>query len=277
MEAGEPFGADVIPHFNGGLFKDIQIIDLLPEEIKEVHQTAQCDWSSVEPSIFGTLFERLLDPDKRSQIGAHYTSRDDIETLLKPVLLAPLRREWEEVKAKAEKLWATVQKEARGGGKKKADSKSRRQLDRLIEGFADRLAHVTVLDPACGSGNFLYVAIHLLLDLEKEVLNYAGDRGVSRIPLVLPTQLLGLEVNAYAQQLAQVVIYIGYLQWRHFNGYSTRRDPILDPFENIRHRDAVLDLTDPANPTEPEWPAAEFIVGNPPFLGDKKLRSGLGG
>ena len=85
-----------------------------------------------------------------------------------------------------------------------------------------------------------------------------------------------MEINPYAQQLAQVVIWIGYLQWMHFNGYQSRRDPVLDPFENIRRTDAILDLSDPANPKEPEWPEAEFIVGNPPFLGGKLLRTNLG-
>ncbi len=276
MQSGEPFGADAILRFNGGLFADIHIIDLRADEIDEVHDAARCDWSSVEPTIFGTLFERSLDPSKRSQIGAHYTSRADIETVLKPVLLTPLQREWEQVKQQAAKAWVKVQAEARKGRTRRTDSKARRQFDLILEQFRDRLAHVNVLDPACGSGNFLYVAIHLLLDLEKEVLNFASAHDVDLIPLVRTTQLFGLEINPYAQQLAQVVVWIGYLQWKYFNGYQAPLDPVLDPFENIRHTDAVLDISDPDNPKEPEWPAAEFIVGNPPFLGTKKLRSELG-
>lgn len=276
MQSGEPFGADAILRFNGGLFADIRVIDLRASEMDEVHDAARCDWSSVEPTIFGTLFERSLDPSKRSQIGAHYTSRADIETVLKPVLLAPLQREWEQVKQQAEKAWQKVQNESRKGRSRRGDSKARRQFDRLLEQFLDRLAHVTVLDPACGSGNFLYVAIHLLLDLEKEVLTYAAEHDLGLIPLVRPTQLFGLEINPYAQQLAQVVVWIGYLQWKYFNGYQPQLDPVLDPFENIHHTDAVLDVSDPENPKEPEWPTAEFIVGNPPFLGGKKLRAELG-
>ncbi|MBI1914903.1 MAG: class I SAM-dependent DNA methyltransferase [Planctomycetes bacterium] len=276
METGEPFGADSIDRFNGGLFSDSDTIDLLPQEIEELHQAAGCDWSSVEPTIFGTLFERSLDPTKRSQIGAHYTSREDIETVLRPVLLTPLRHEWEQVREEADELWIKVQAEAGKDRKRRTDSKARRDFDRLIGDFAERLAHLKVLDPACGSGNFLYVAIRLLLELEKEVLTYASERGLSRYPLVSPTQLHGLEINDYAQQLAQVVVWIGYLQWRHFNGYQIARDPVLDPIETIRHTDAVVDQSDPANPREPEWPAAEFIVGNPPFLGNKLFRSKLG-
>jgi SAM-dependent methyltransferase len=275
MQSGEPFGADAILRFNGGLFAYVHIIDLRAGEIDEVHEAARCDWSSVEPTIFGTLFERSLDPSKRSQIGAHYTSRADIETVLKPVLLAPLQREWEQVKRQAEKVWLKVQAEARKGRSRRSDSKARRQFDQILEQLLHRLAHVTVLDPACGSGNFLYVAIHLLLDLEKEVLTYAAEHDLSLIPLVRPTQLFGLEINPYAQQLAQVVVWIGYLQWKYFNGYQAPFDPVLDPFENISHTDAILDLSDPNNPKEPEWPTAEFIVGNPPFLGGNRIRRKL--
>ena len=135
---------------------------------------------------------------------------------------------------------------------------------------------MTILDAACGSGNFLYVALHLLLNLEKEVLTYAADHGFGRIPLVRPTQLRGLEINPYAHQLAQIVIWIGFLQWRYFNGFFAPPDPVLDPIDNILHKNAILYLTDPANPKEPDWPEAEFIVGNPPFLGNKLMRSKLG-
>ena len=135
---------------------------------------------------------------------------------------------------------------------------------------------VSVLDAACGSGNFLYVTINLLLDLEKEVIAYANTRGLSMIPRVHPSQLHGLEINPYAQQLAQVVIWIGYLQWMHHNGFKMPDDPVLSPIDSIRQMDAILDLSDPEHPKEPEWPEAEFIVGNPPFLGGKLLRRNLG-
>jgi type II restriction/modification system DNA methylase subunit YeeA len=151
MAGGEPFGADEILRFNGGLFADEETIDLLPDEIEQLHQAALADWSSVEPSIFGTLFERSLDPAKRSQIGAHYTSREDIETVLRPVFLVPLQREWEGVRQRAESLLAKAAK----APSRKAVAAARRQFERALEEFADRLAHVTVLDPACGSGNFL--------------------------------------------------------------------------------------------------------------------------
>lgn len=277
MAEGGDFGAVTIPYFNGGLFSDDEVFDLSIKEIEELIAVNSYDWSSVEPSVFGTLFERTLDPDKRAQIGAHYTSRADIVTLLEPVVMAPLRREWDAVRTKCDKLWEKLK--ADGGIARPAPSKTskpRKDHDKLLRDFVEHLAHVTILDPACGSGNFLYVAINLLLELEKEVIAYAASHGAPLLPQVRPTQLHGIEINPYAQQLAQVVIWIGYLQWMHHNGFNAPRDPILQPIESIRLMDAILDLSDPEIPKEPKWPKADFIVGNPPFLGDKKLRSGFG-
>jgi len=277
MASGEPFGADPILYFNGGLFADTETIDLEPDEISELLKASRYDWSAVEPTIFGTLFLRTLDPAHRAQIGAQYTSRQDIETLLQPVMLAPLRREWAETKGRADQLWEKVKAErGRKNENRRGESKARRDFEKAVLDFADRLTRVTVLDPACGSGNFLYVAIRLLLDLEKEVLTYAAEHGLQQLPWVSPRQLRGLEINEYAYQLAQVVLWIGFLQWMHENGQAPKLDPVLDTFANISNMDAILDLTDPANPREPEWPEAEFIVGNPPFLGDKKMRGDLG-
>jgi len=305
MEKGGAFGEHEIAWFNGGLFADTDVVPPTTAEAATLAQICTYDWASVEPSIFGTLFERILDPDKRSQIGAHYTSREDIETLLVPVMLAPLRREWDEVKANCEGILplaplppgevpargypgvradgAGVRAQGRGARaprrSKTAMSKPslpRKKLERALLDFAERLAHVTVLDPACGSGNFLYVALHMLLDLEKEVIGYGYSHGVPILGHVSPTQLHGLEINPYAQQLAQVAIWIGYLQWMHHNGFRMPDHPVLSPIESIRCADAILDLSDPEHPKEPEWPAAEFIVGNPPFLGNKRMRSALG-
>ncbi len=282
MAKGGDFGPDEIKWFNGGLFDDTDVLPLKKEEINILAAVNQYDWSNVEPAIFGTLFERTLDPDKRSQIGTHYTSKEDILTLLEPVLMAPLRREWAEVKNRCEgKLWPKLEKASRQAAGKKAGvsakaSKERKAFDRAIKDFTERLHAVTVLDPACGSGNFLYVSINLLLDLEKEVVAYAAAHGLSLIPHVRPTQLLGLEINAYAQQLAQVVIWIGYLQWMHHNGFKMPSDPVLEPIESIRCQDSILDLSDTENPKEPEWPNADFIVGNPPFLGGSKIWEKLG-
>jgi type II restriction/modification system DNA methylase subunit YeeA len=278
MAAGGDFGEHAILHFNGGLFADADVIELRLDEIRVIMTVSQFGWEHVEPSIFGTLFERLLDPDKRSQIGAHYTSKEDILTLVEPVLMAPLRREWEEVKQRCETVLRKIAAKPKTAGKRPTTKASKEQLEleKLLQGFLERLAHVTVLDPACGSGNFLYVALNLLLDLERDVIGFAAKSSVSLLPLVRPTQLAGIEINPYAQELAQVVVWIGFLQWKYQHGFATPRHPVLDPVETIRRMDAILDLSDPAHPREPDWPAADVIVGNPPFLGGKLLRTNLG-
>jgi len=270
MATGGDFGPVTIPWFNGGLFKDGEaVIDITADDIDQLAQLNTYDWANVEPSIFGTLFERTLDPAKRSQIGAHYTSREDIITLLEPVLMAPLRREWKAIQDRCDTLAAQL------ADKGKA-AKARKELDKILRDFVERLSTIKILDPACGSGNFLYVAINLLLDLEKEVIAYAARVGTTLLPQVRPTQLYGLEINPYAAELAQVVIWIGFLQWTHHNGFAAPRDPILQPIDTIRNMDAIIDLTDPDNPKEPEWPEADVIVGNPPFLGSTEMRrSGL--
>ncbi|MEX2169487.1 MAG: DNA methyltransferase [Pirellulales bacterium] len=281
MARGGDFGADEIRYFNGGLFNDSDVLELKREDIDELLVITGYDWASVEPSIFGTLFERSLDPAKRSQIGAHYTSREDILTLLEPVVMTPLRREWAEVKAECDKLWAEVKTKGKApggmtkGAPKRITGPAAKMQRKLID-FSERLAHVRILDPACGSGNFLYVAINLLLDLNKEVISYAQTRDLGLFPQVRPTQLAGIEINPYAQELASVVIWIGYLQWMIQNGFTPNSNPVLEPIETIQLMDAILDLSDPEHPKEPEWPEADFIVGNPPFLGDKLMRGGLG-
>jgi type II restriction/modification system DNA methylase subunit YeeA len=270
MAIGGDYGPVSVPWFNGGLFKPEEPVPaLLSADVERLITLNAYDWASVEPSIFGTLFERTLDPAKRSQIGAHYTSREDILTLLEPVLMAPLRREWADIQRRAEELWPQL------ADKKKA-SRARKELDKILRDFVERIAAIKILDPACGSGNFLYVAVTLLLDLEKEVIAKAASYGTTLLPQVRPSQLYGLEINSYAAELAQVVIWIGYLQWMHFNGFAAPRDPILEPIDTIRNTDAIIDLSDPANPKEPEWPEADVIVGNPPFLGYSPLRQAVG-
>jgi len=264
MAHGGMFGADAILYFNGDLFADARVIDLTAEEIKLLAAAADFDWSVVEPHIFGTLLERTLDPAKRSQIGAHYTSSDNIRTLLEPVMMTPLRREWAAVKGKCAALLPRLAEEA-GTEKRKGakESKTRKDFNKLIRDFVERLAHVSVLDPACGSGNFLYVGLRLLLDLNKEVIAFAARHGLGLFPQVRPIQLHGIEINPFAQELAQVVIWIGYLQWMRDNGFPPSTNPVLEPIESIERRDAIIDLTDPEHPKEPDWPDAEFIVDNP--------------
>lgn len=266
MGHGGEFGMESIRHFDGNLFDDSSVLELTAEEIDRIVHTTKMDWSAIDPSILGTLFERGLDPSTRAQLGAHYTSREDIETLVEPVVMQPLRREWTRLRASIEADLAS--------GRRKA----RESALQGVRAFLEDLAHLRVLDPACGSGNFLYVTLQKLKDLEKEVIIFANQHlGQTFLPLVSPEQLYGLEINAYAHELAQMTIWIGWLQWIRSNGFGFPQDPILRPLAgNFRHQDAILDLSDPANPKEPEWPEVDCIVGNPPFLGDKMMRRELG-
>jgi hypothetical protein len=264
MATGGWFGEHQILHFNGSLFDDAPVLEMKPDEIDVVRRASLQNWRNVDPSIFGALFERALEgvtPDIRSQLGAHYTSRADIETLIEPIVMQPLRREWEAVQSQVE-----AQLESNAG-----------KAQELVEAFAQRLASVKVLDPACGSGNFLYVTLQKLKDFEKSCKLWCEEHGL-RVPTaeVRPEQLQGIEINAYAFDLAQTTLWIGYLQWLRENGQSTPAEPILRSTGNFRNMDAILDLSDADNPQEPQWPQADFIVGNPPFLGDKLMRGELG-
>ncbi|MGE5601456.1 MAG: class I SAM-dependent DNA methyltransferase, partial [Nitrososphaerales archaeon] len=280
MADGGPFGAEEIPNVDGGLFEDDAVLPLDGESLRILTEVSGLDWSAIEPSVLGTLFERSLDPDKRSQLGAHYTGKDDILLIVEPVLMAPLRREWAAVKAQAEGL-AEKRETVRGS---KPSAQKTKQLARLdaelravIRQFRERLAAVQVLDPGCGSGNFLYVSLRQLLDLEHEAINLAVRLGDSRsLPLVSPEQLHGIEINPYAYELAQATIWIGYIQWLRENGYGRPAEPILKPLEAIRRMDAILKYDAEGKPVEPEWPSADVIIGNPPFLGGGKIRSQLG-
>ena len=273
MSVGGFFGIDRIPHFNGALFADEPVIELSPREIQAVKEAADLDWKDVDTSIFGTLFEHGLKDGERALLGAHYTSRGDIETLIEPVILAPLRREWDAARAELETIDAEIE-----NGERDADVGRTEQRERL-ETWLLRLQGVRVLDPACGSGNFLSVALGELLDLEKRALTWAVDAGLqsgdgrSFVSRVRPAAMLGIETNAYAQDLARTSIQITYLQWLHANGYGQPAEPILRHTDNITHGDALFDV---ATGRETSWPAAEFIVGNPPFLGGSKLWRELG-
>jgi type II restriction/modification system DNA methylase subunit YeeA len=268
MAVGADFGADTIRHFNGDLFADVDVLDLTPEELATVGEVSALDWSALDPAILGTLFERALDPGKRAQLGAHYTSRDDIETIVDPVVMVPLRREWEHVKHEVVTL--LQRQPLRPADQTKARS--------VLRGFVERLQQVSVLDPACGSGNFLYVVLHKLKDLEKEAIMFAMDHGMPGfLPHVGPWQLHAIEVNEYAFELAQMTVWIGWLQWIRANGFGEPTEPILQRLDSFSCRDAIV-AKDPKSGRlrDPEWPRVDYIVSNPPFLGGKKLRTELG-
>ena len=262
MANGGLFGADRVSHFNGDLFSFVDTVLLSGVALLKLNEAAQKDWRNIEPSIFGTLFERALDASKRSQLGAHYTGAADIELVVEPVVMEPLRREWDSALQEVNAL---------------ADDGNEDAARARLEAFQDRLATVKVLDPACGSGNFLYTALRSLLDLEKHVIDFNDAKGWEEmVPAVRPNQMLGLEINPYAAELARTALWIGYIQWHKANGVHYRQTPILTPMDTIHQTDAILADSDTENPRETVWPAAEFIIGNPPFLGGKLLRSNMG-
>ena len=272
MKDGGSFLMREVPHFNGGLFDDTFVPRLIADQIAIFERLNGLDWSDIDPSIFGTLFERVIDESKRKQLGTFYTSREDIEVIVEPVLMSPLRAEWDRTRVEAEPYldWS---KRATGEREEKRD-----KLRAMLSAFQSRLVALKVLDPACGSGNFLYVSLALLKALEKEVVAFAAAHGLNDFtPRVHPLQLFGIEMNEYAHELAGAVVWIGYLQWKYRNAFDmTEETPILQPLNNISLKDAIVGRDDNDAPIESDWPSADVIVGNPPFLGGKKLRGELG-
>ena len=269
MSEGGRIGFETVAWFNGGLFDDNEALPLDKPEIELALDASHLDWSEIDPSIFGTLFERGLDPDKRSQLGAHYTDRNKIMQIIEPAIINPWLTEWAEAKTE---IAATVER-AEAAKSTAARSRQRRNSEHLLNCFLERLRQFTVLDPACGSGNFLYLALHALKDFEHRVQLEAEALGLQRsFPAVGPANVRGIEINPFAAELARVSIWIGEIQWSRRNGFSVSKDPILKPLETIECRDAILS----PDAEESAWPQADVIVGNPPFLGGKLLRTTLG-
>jgi len=298
-----------LKRFNGGLFKECDALPVRAEQLDLLIEAANADWREVEPAIFGTLLERALSKRDRHKLGAHYTPRAYVERLVRPTLMEPLRADWETVKTEAQLLFE------RGKAK---DATS------AVKAFHTKLCEIKVLDPACGSGNFLYVAMEQMKRLEGEVTDLLSEMGEKQIGLMLedatvdPHQFLGIELNPWAASVAELVLWIGYLQW-HFRTYgrASPAEPVLKDFRNIVQGDAVLDydsktkrldddgkpvtvwdgrttkahpvtgdevpdgdaripVYDYAKPKATVWPQADFIIGNPPFIGNSRLRDALG-
>ena len=269
MATGGLVGFETVAWFNGGLFDDDAALPLEKSEIETTIEAAALDWSEIDPSILGTLFERGLDPDKRAQLGAHYTDRDKIMRIVERVVVRPWLAEWEAAKSE---ITGRLDRAA-AARSQSAKTQHRGQAERRLRAFLERLREFTVLDPACGSGNFLYLALHALKDLEHRVQLEAEAMGLQRaFPAVGPANVRGIEINAYAAELARVSVWIGEIQWMRRNGFNESRDPILKPLETIECRDAILT----SEGGEPEWPAADVVIGNPPFLGGKLLNTHLG-
>lgn len=305
----EPRLMTTLRRFNGSLFKNRRALPLAAEDIHELYVAATQDWSEVEPAIFGTLLERALDPRERSKLGAHYTPRAYVERLVIPTIIEPLRADWEEVQARVVDL-------------------KRQGLDRealqAVRDYHHQLCTTRVLDPACGTGNFLYVSLELMKKLEGEVLVALEELGQEEAKFAMegetvgPRQFFGLDVNSRAVPIADLVLWIGYLKWQlRTVGLSKITEPVLDAYGTIKHQDAIVvydrrelmtnehgqpltrwdgvtnkvdpitgeEVPDPSarvevykylNPRPAPWPEADFIVGNPPFIGGKDMRSELG-
>lgn len=299
-----------VKRFNGYLFKDTDAPELDGEELQVLIEAADKDWTEVEPAIFGTLLERALNPKERAKLGAHYTPRAYVERLIGPTIMEPLRADWNGVRVAASELI---------GEGKAAEAKA------FVEAFHARLAQTRVLDPACGTGNFLYVAMARMKELEGEVVDLLVELGDQQYVAELtghtitPENFLGIELNPRAAAIAQLVLWIGYLQW-HFrvNGKThAPPEPILRDVRTIENRDALIDYDSRVleldehgkpvsrwdgetmkphpvtgkpvpdedartevyryvKPRAATWPKADFIVGNPPFIGGKDVRDRLG-
>ena len=269
MKDGGAVGFEEIPWFNGGLFDSDEALPMDRDDVALALKAAKLDWQDIDPSILGTLFERGLDPSKRSQLGAHYTDRDKIMMIVNPVIVEPLTKEWEEAKAAIE---AELAKSAKAKSKS-AKTKAEKRAEKVHIDFIEKLKKFRVLDPACGSGNFLYLSLLSLKDLEHKANLDAETLGLQpAFPQVGPEAVKGIEINPYAAELARVSIWIGEIQWMRRNGFSAQTNPILRPLGNIECRDALIKQA-PENGEwlEAEWPDSDVIVGNPPFLGGKML------
>lgn len=278
MRTGGDVGFEQVEWFNGGLFDTDEALPLTWEDLDDLIRATQLDWSDIDPSILGTLFERGLDPEKRSQLGAHYTDRDKIMQIVMPVVVQPLLAEWatirDEIAATIDAAPVATKEKLLVGAELAARNRAFKKAEELRQGFLDRLRDYRVLDPACGSGNFLYIALTELKNIEHRANLEAEALGLQRPALlsVGPENVLGIELNPYAAELARVSVWIGEIQWMRRNGFEAARNPILRTLTNIENRDAVL------NPdgTRAEWPSADAVVGNPPFLGDRKMIRELG-
>ena len=263
MARGGRVGFEPVEWFNGGLFDDGSVLPLEQSDIDTVLAASNLDWSEIDPSILGTLFERGLDPGKRAQLGAHYTDRDKIMLIVEPVVIRPWLAEWA-----AEKAEVAAELERAGAAKSlAARTKRQNEAERRYRAFLNRLRAFIVLDPACGSGNFLYLALQALKDLEHRVQLEAEALGFQRaFPEIGPANVKGIEINPYAAELARVSVWIGEIQWMRRNGFSEARDPILKPLDTIECRDAILT----PDGTEPDWPEGRrgdrqsAVLGQPP-------------
>ena len=250
-------------------FDDDAVLPLSREAILELADLALMDWSQIEPAIFGTLFERGLDPAKRTQLGAHYTDANSILKIIDAVITRPLEAEWQALVPRIQKFINRMERVTT----KKATEDNRAQARATYIGFLEKLRNFRVLDPACGSGNFLYLALRALKDLEHRVNLEAEALGLERQqPSVGPANVSGLEISSVAADLARMTVWIGEIQWMRSHGYSLDTNPVLRSLDTIACVDALIGADCIPTP----WPEADVIIGNPPFLGVRRMIRELG-
>jgi len=290
------FGMAAIPWFNGGLFDDDDVLPLGIGAVRDLMTAARLDWKAIDPTIFGTLFESGLDDKKRAQmaslfdapdpedpgqarlfaasaanrgVGIHYTDEATIMKIIEPVVVAPLRREWEWTKAEIREV-----EECRARARTQAEqSRLLAKARGLYAEFRTSLGRYRVLDPACGSGNFLALSLRALKDFDLSVTEDAAAMGLPLDdPRVGPEAVMGIEINGYAAELARLTVWITELQWQLREGLGLTRRPILDRLDKIVRADALMTPSG----KDSDWPEADVVVGNPPFLGGKLMRKSLG-
>ena len=303
MGEGGMFGFESLLRFSGYLFNDAEALPLEKADIVLVLEAAKADWKDVEPTIFGTLLTRALDPVERHRLGAEYTPRAFIERLVRPTVEEPVRDRWTAVQAEVLQLRETGR------------PKDRAAAEQRMREFLGWMQGLRVLDPACGSGNFLYVTMHVLKDIEYEVVReleaLTGHQEL-RMQEIGPANFLGIEVKPWAREIAELTLWIGFHQYWKKHHAVQPPEPVLADTGTLELRDAVLtwdavlhlpekDRLDPtpriAHPVTGElvpdptatlrylehvgarqapWPEADFIVGNPPYLGQGRQREAFG-
>lgn len=276
MKTGGMVGFEKVEWFNGGLFDDNSVLPLEKPDVANLLAASKLFWDEIDPSILGTLFERGLDPKKRSQLGAHYTDRDKIVTIVQPVVIEPLEGDWAIAKERIADLIdnapvETADKLLRGSALA-ARTKALQEAENIHQKFVDKLKKFRVLDPACGSGNFLNICLTSLKDFEHKANLEAEQLGLPRgFPKVGPENVLGIEINPYAAELARVSVWIGEIQWMRRNGFNASRNPVLRTLDNVQNIDALIG----EDGAPVVWPEADVIIGNPPFLGSRKMKPEL--
>lgn len=303
MDEGKRFGLKKLLRFNGHFFRDAEVLALTREEIAVLHEAAKADWTHVEPSIFGTLLVRALDPVERHRLGAEYTPKEYIERLVKPTVEDPIRERWTGVQAQVLQLRETSKK------------KDAEKAVAALREFHDWLRGLRFLDPACGSGNFLYVTMHAVKRIELEAVHSLEEitgKKELRLHEVDPSQFYGIEIKPWAREVAELTLWIGFHQFWRMHHEVQPPEPILQDTGTLDCRDAILEWQaivevtarsrpDPTpqimspvtgrlvpNPSarlkyfeykgakSAKWPKADFIIGNPPYLGQARQRDALG-